>query len=374
MPPLPTEIRTCHPKPITAWIPINQQPVTEIVPVPDVTRPTLSAALQQKLAGGVISIGNFDGVHLGHRSLLRQTRELASNLSGPTIACLFEPHPIVLLRPDAAPKRLTTVAERARRMSSIGIDYLVVCQTSHAMLNLSAETFFHALVQETLNCRGMVEGADFCFGKNRGGDVNLLRSLCDREGIVFNVAEMESTDGQIISSTRIRDALAQGDVASASKMMSAPHRIHGVVSPGDGRGRTLGFPTANLSQIDVLVPSPAVYAGIATVQRSGGNNSSEDTDTDGGTVGEIDTYQAAIHIGPSPTFDSGSSAKVEVHLLDFTGNLYDRTISVDFVDQVRGVIKFDSADAIRNQLQHDILSTRQILSGYFKNPPGSSSK
>lgn len=253
-------------------------------------------------------------------------------------------------------------------MSSIDIDYLVVCQTSHAMLNLSAESFFHALVQETLSCRGMVEGADFCFGKNRGGDVNLLRVLCDREGITFNVAEMKSTDGKAISSTRIRNAITEGSVALASNMMSVPHRIHGVVRRGDGRGRTLGFPTANLAQIDVLVPSPAVYAGIATVQRD-----DEIIQRSGGNDRNADTYQAAIHIGPSPTFDSGSSAKVEVHLLDFTGDLYDRTLSVDFVDQVRGVIKFDSVDAIRSQLQQDILSTRQLLAGHSNNPPGPSS-
>lgn len=307
--------------------------------------------MQSQLQGGVLSIGNFDGVHLGHRSLLGRTRDLADKLSGPAIACLFEPHPIVLLRPNAAPKRLTSVTERARRMEQLGVDFLVVCQTSHAMLNLSAEAFFEALVKETLNCRGMVEGENFCFGKGRLGTVDVLTELCSANNIVFSVAEMESTGGESISSTRIRDALATGDVTTAAEWMSAPHRIGGTVAHGDGRGRTIGFPTANLENIDVIIPAPGVYSGVATIASQQNN---------------AQRYKAAIHLGPSPTFDSGAAAKVEVHLLDFSGDLYDQHMTVDFIGQVRGVEKFDSADALSKQLQQDIQSVRQMLNS----PPG----
>ncbi|MDV6031790.1 MAG: bifunctional riboflavin kinase/FAD synthetase [Phycisphaera sp. RhM] len=311
--------------------------VTEIVSIPDITLPAVDAALQ----GGVVSIGNFDGVHLGHASLLGQTRQLADRLGGPAIACLFDPHPIAILRPELAPKRLTSVEERARRMTRLGIDYLVVCQTSPDLLNLSPERFFDALVGDHLKCRGVVEGENFCFGKDRRGDVEVLRTLCRDRGIEFRVAEMESADGAMISSTRIRDLLAEGNVREAAAMMDTPHLICGVVAQGDRRGRTLGFPTANLEQIDVVIPAGGVYAGFASV----------------GTT----RHPAAIHVGESPTFQSGDSTKVEVHLIGFSGDLYEQTVSVELIDRVRGVVRFESVEAITDQLRKDIQSAQQLL-------------
>lgn len=319
--------------------------MTEIVSLPDVTAPTIDAALR----GGVVSVGNFDGVHRGHASMLGQTRRLADQLGGPAIACLFDPHPIAILRPELAPKRLTSAEERAHRMSKLGIDYLVVCKTSPELLNLSAEAFFHSLVRDNLKCRGMVEGENFCFGKERRGDVTLLRRLCDKCGIEFRVAEMESFDGTMISSTRIRDLLAAGDVGEASEMMGTPHRISGVVAHGDARGRTIGFPTANLDDVDVVVPAPGVYAGIAT---AGGSE-----------------HPAAIHIGESPTFQSGAPNRVEVHLIDFDGDLYDQELSVRFIDRIRGIIQFDSAESLADQLQKDLQSAQRLLDQNQHNEP-----
>ena len=316
--------------------------VTEIVSLSDVTAISIDAALHE----GVLSIGNFDGVHLGHASLLRQTRRLADQLGGPAIACLFDPHPISILRPDLAPKRLTSVQERARRMERLGVDFLVACRTSRELLNLSAESFFQALVRDNLKCRGLVEGENFCFGKDRRGDVDLLHTLCKQHDIEFRVAEMAASDGQMISSTRIRDLLAAGDVRTASQIMAAPHSMTGIVTRGDGRGRTIGFPTANLAEIDVVIPAPGVYAGIATLSGT----------PQGGTL-----HRAAIHIGKSPTFESGESTKVEVHLIDFSGDLYGQTLSVQLVDRVRGVQRFDSAESLVAQLRKDIQSAQQLL-------------
>lgn len=319
--------------------------MTEIVSLSDVSSPVIGAALHH----GVLSIGNFDGVHLGHASLLGQTRALADQFSGPAIACLLDPHPIAILRPELAPKRLTSVQERARRMTHLGIDYLVVCRTSRELLDLSAEAFFDALVRDNLQCRGVVEGENFCFGKDRRGDVNLLRRRCDRAGIKFQIAQMESSGGEIISSTRIRDLLADGDVRAAAEMMANPHKISGVVVHGDARGRTIGFPTANLEKIDVVIPAAGVYAGTVLVD---GHD-----------------RPAAIHIGQSPTFGSGGPSKVEVHLIDFDGDLYDQSLSVQFIDRVRGVIRFDSARALSDQLQHDIQSVQRLLEQHQQNEP-----
>jgi riboflavin kinase/FMN adenylyltransferase len=317
--------------------------VTEIVPIADVTQSTVPAALH----GGVVTIGNFDGVHHGHACLLRQARELADSIGGPTIACLFDPHPIAILRPEAVPKQLTRIPERARRMQPLGIDYLAVCQTSRDLLSLSPEAFFGALVRDRLRCRGMVEGENFRFGQNRAGDVTLLRMLCERYGIEFELSAIQATDGEPVSSTRIRDLLADGDVAAARRLMAAPHRVSGTVSRGDGRGRTIGFPTANLVDADVVVPAAGVYAGIAWL---------DDT-----------PHQAAIHVGLSPTFQAGQATQLEVHLIDFSGELYGRTLRVDFIDRVREVVRFDSADALVHQLQDDIQTARQLLDSYQPN-------
>lgn len=331
-----TLIQTALPCPLAST-------VTEIVPLPDVTAATIGDVLR----GGVLSIGNFDGVHRGHASLLGQTRALADQLGGPAIACLFDPHPIAILRPDLAPKRLTSVDHRAARMSKLGIDYLVVCRTSKKLLSLSAEDFFESLVRVNLRCRGLVEGENFCFGKDRGGDVRLLRSLCQDSGIEFRVAEMAASDGEMISSTRIRNLLAAGDVAGAREMMDAPHLISGTVVQGDARGRAIGFPTANLEDSDVVVPAPGVYVGIAS---AGGTN-----------------YQAAIHIGESPTFGSGTPTRVEVHLIGFSGDLYGQELSVEFYDRVRGIIRFDSAAALAEQLRNDIQTAQQMLDQHQSN-------
>lgn len=293
------------------------------------------------LHGGALSIGNFDGIHVGHASLLARTRAMAERFGGPAIACVFDPHPIAILRPEAEPKRLTTIEERARRLGRIGIDYLVVCQTSRDLLDFTAEEFFQTLVIDNVRCRGMVEGENFCFGKDRGGDVDLLRTACGRESLEFEAMPMRAIAGEMISSTRIRECLLAGEVRAAKDMMATPHRVTGTVIHGDARGRTIGFPTANLQAIDVVIPAPGVYAAIATVDDK--------------------RFQAAVNVGRSPTFGAGHASQVEVHLLDFDGDLYGQALSVDFIDRVRDIAKFDSAAALANQLRQDIESTRNLL-------------
>jgi riboflavin kinase/FMN adenylyltransferase len=215
-------------------------------------------------------------------------------------------------------------------------------------LNLSARDFFETLVRDNLGCKGVVEGENFCFGKDRQGDVDLLKRLCRENDIKFQVAEMESTGGEMISSTRIRDALLAGEVAAASQMMGTPHKVVGRVVPGDARGRTIGFPTANLAQIQVVIPAPGVYAAI-------------------GRIG-MQTFPAAVHIGESPTFGSGDANKVEVHLIGFDGDLYDQQIAVEFVQKIRGIVRFDSPDELTSQLRKDIRSSTELLREFTSEP------
>ncbi len=283
---------------------------------------------------GVITIGNFDGVHKGHAALLREVRHLADQLGGPAVAVILDPHPASILRPEAAPQRLSWIERRAEKMQPLGIDCLVVCETTPQFLQMTADQFFHSLVIQTLAAKAIVEGPNFYFGRDRGGNVDRLQTLCEEESLRLRIVDANEIDGQMISSTRIRTLLQKGRVTEASELLDGPHRIRGIVVEGDGRGRTIGFPTANLDQIDVVVPAVGVYGGLSMV---GGQ-----------------TYRAAIHIGPNPTFDQDGSVKVEIHVLDFHGDLYGQPMLVDVHFRVRDIARFESADALKAQLKKDV--------------------
>jgi riboflavin kinase/FMN adenylyltransferase len=287
---------------------------------------------------GVITIGNFDGVHRGHAALLREVRRLADQLGGPAVAVILDPHPASILRPEAAPQRLSWIERRAEKMQHLGIDCLVVCETTRVFLQMTADQFFHALVVERLAARAIVEGPNFFFGRDRGGNVDRLSTLCEEEKLRLRIVDASQSEGQMISSTRIRGLLKEGRVEEASELLDGPHRIRGTVIPGDRRGRQIGFPTANLDQIDVVVPAAGVYGGLASV----GDRA----------------RQAAIHIGPNPTFDQDGSLKVEIHLLDFQGDLYGQQLLVDLIFKVRDIARFESADALVAQLHQDVASIR----------------
>jgi riboflavin kinase/FMN adenylyltransferase len=320
--------------------------VTHLVRLDDVT---------DTVRGGAISIGNFDGVHLGHAALLAKVRAEADRLGGPAVAVVLDPHPAAILRPDRVPPRLTGLERRAELVSPLGIDFLVVCPVSAEFLRMSAETFFDDLVLRRLGARAIVEGPNFFFGHQRKGDVAYLESLCRVHGIELMVVEPHERpvtraslrrpgnrgDSGMISSTRIRDLIARGEIEAATELLGHPHRIRGRVVRGDGRGRTIGFPTANLTEIDVMVPAPGVYGGVAMPAR--------------------DPRGAAIHIGPRPTFEAHGGEQVEVHVLDFEGDLYGQWLQVDLLTHVRDIARFESADQLIEQLSDDLRTIRHRL-------------
>lgn len=306
--------------------------MTQLVPLDRISDPA---------RGGVISIGNFDGVHRGHAALLRRVRRLADELGGPAVVVILDPHPAAILRPEKAPAKLTWLERRAELLEPLGIDYLVACPIDREFLQLSAETFFENLVLKELAAKGVVEGPNFFFGHRRGGNVETLRELCERHRIACRIADATEAGEALISSTRIREAIREGDVEAAAQMLGRPHRIRGRVVVGAGRGRQIGFPTANLSDIDVLTPGVGVYGGRVWTPDS--------------------VHVAAIHIGPNPTFENDSQTKIEVHLLDYTGDLYDRPLLVDFLSHVRDIARFDSAEQLCEQLARDMQTIRQQL-------------
>jgi riboflavin kinase/FMN adenylyltransferase len=291
---------------------------------------------------GAVTIGNFDGVHRGHCALIEQLRSAAQDVGGPAVVLTFSPHPIEILRPGRLPPPLTTLERKLGLLEEAGVDACITYPTTRELLNLTPQEFFHSVIDQQVAARAIVEGPNFYFGRDRTGDVQLLDAMCRHAGIRLTIVEPNLNDGDYISSSRIRQAVMAGDVGAASDMLGRDYQVRGVVVEGARRGTTIGFPTANLEQMATLVPSPGVYAGSAT--------------SDG------QRYAAAIHIGPNPTFDE-PQRKLEVHLLDYSGNLYNKELVVEFSKQLRKVISFGSVDELVAQLKQDVASAQNIFLG-----------
>jgi riboflavin kinase/FMN adenylyltransferase len=290
--------------------------------------------------GGAVTIGNFDGVHRGHAALVGETSRLAHEVSGPSVVFTFDPHPLQLLRPEQFLPLLTTLEDRARLLIELGADEVIVQRTSHEMLHLTAEQFFHRVLREGLHARALAEGEDFHFGHRRAGDVQLLRSLCKEIGVQLAVLLPVAMEGKVVSSSRVREALARGDVTMASKLLDRPYRLHGRVSTGQKRGKTLGFPTANLDPVRNFVPADGVYAvRVLHDERS---------------------WAGAANIGPNPTFGE-NARKVEVHLIDFSGDLYGQDLTVDFQSRMRDTRPFAGIKELREQLHRDVEQARMLV-------------
>lgn len=280
----------------------------------------------------MVTIGNFDGVHQGHCRLIAGLRELASGLRRPAVAMSFEPHPLEVLRSSYAPTRLTWPERKADLLKQAGADEVLLCKVTPEFLNLTAEEFFKQILKKQLGIAGIVEGPNFGFGRDRVGDVELLQRMCRQEEMEFRLVSLAG-DQMPVSSSLIRKALAKGDVTAAAEWLGRPHRLAGTVVSGDRRGKSLGFPTANLDQIAVQVPAPGVYAVSVYV------------------AGEA--FPGACHIGPNPTFAQAAN-KVEVHIIDFEMDLYDKRIEVDFLSRLRGIRTFENFESLKEQLHSDI--------------------
>ena len=291
------------------------------------------------MRGGFVSIGNFDGVHCGHRSMIALLVERAREHGVPALVFTFDPHPICLLRPQHAPPPLTTTARKLELLETCGVDGVIVYPTDRALLDLTPRAFFEQIIQGSLAAGGLVEGPNFFFGRDRAGDVVLLAELCSATGVRLDVVPPLAIGDMLVSSTEIRRLIQQGRVKTAGELLGAPYRLQGMVGEGARRGRTLGFPTANLSEVATVMPADGVYAGRVSVD---GN-----------------LHIAAINIGPNPTF-AEQNRKVEVHLLDFRGDLYGRSLEVDLLDRMRDTVPFADIEALRSQLERDILQARAL--------------
>jgi riboflavin kinase/FMN adenylyltransferase len=295
--------------------------------------------LPEDLRHGAVTIGNFDGVHRGHARLVERLLAQAADLGGPAVVFTFDPHPVRLLRPEAAPPPLTWTDRKAELLSELGVTATIAYPTDESLLALSPDEFFDQIIRQKLAARGMVEGPNFFFGHGRGGNIETLWQLCTGAGVALEIVPPVDVAGQIVSSSRVRQAIAAGDVDLARELLTRPYRVRGMVTHGAGRGGKIGFPTANLAAIDTLLPAVGVYAGRAHT-----------------TAG---SWPAAVNIGPNPTFGE-SALKVEVHLIDFAGSLYGQPLELDFVSRLRGVQTFASVEALKAQLASDVSATREM--------------
>lgn len=291
-----------------------------------------------------VVIGNFDGVHLGHRHVLERAREVADAGGLTLVAVTFDPHPMAVLRPEHAPTALTSVELRAELLAAAGADALFALPFDRDVAAWSPQEFISRVLVDGLGARAVVVGANFRFGNRAAGDVTTLREAGEAAGFT---AEGIALDGgpQVWSSTYIRTCLAAGDVAGAAEALGRAYAVRGVVVRGDQRGRELGFPTANVPT-DTLTAAPAdgVYAGW--LRR---------LDTD-------ETFPAAISVGTNPTFHGERARRVESYVLDRTDlELYGVEVEVSFVHRLRGMVTFESVEKLVEQMDADVVRARELL-------------
>jgi len=297
--------------------------------------------LPTELLRGAVSIGNFDGVHRGHSRIIERLIAKAREFDGPAVVFTFDPHPVRLLRPEAAPPPLTWTERKAELLVELGIDSMIAFPTDEALLSLEAEEFFDRIVCRKLQARAMVEGPNFRFGRGRRGNIDMLAELCRRADVALEIVEPLLAGERYVSSSRVRECVAAGAVREAAEMLTRPYRIRGLVTHGARRGSQIGFPTANIDAVDTLLPADGVYACHALLDEQ--------------------SWPAAVNIGPNPTF-AEHRRKVEAHLIGFTGSLYGQPLEVEFLQRLRGVQPFDSVEQLQSQLARDIERARQIAS------------
>jgi len=292
--------------------------------------------------GGAVTVGNFDGVHRGHRELILAAERQAEHLGGPTVAVTFDPPPTHLLYPNTVKPPLTTLVQRAELLGEAGADFVVVLQADAGLASLSPIAFFEDVLRGLFQAKAVVEGYNFRFGRNRAGDGEQLRSLCDAAGVTFEEVSPLMIAGEAVSSSRVRAALLACDVVAATLHLGRRYSLQGTVVTGAQRGRTLGFPTANLADVPTVLPGNGVYAVTAMVDDR--------------------TYAAAANIGPNPTFGD-DSRKIEVHLIDFSGDLYGRNLKIEFVQRMRETKPFSGIATLKAQLQLDIAAAIAACEG-----------
>ena len=301
--------------------------------------------IEKPFKNAVITIGNFDGVHIGHQALFYEVIEKADSIGGTSIVMTFDPHPVRVLKQNGHLPLITLNEQKIELIENSGIDVLICTQFNKAFAAISAKEFVENLLLKCIGMKAIVVGKDYTFGRNREGNLELLQTYADNLGFEVIVADWVQTSKGLpnrISSTRTRELVMAGEVAEAKKLLGRYYQIRGVVTTGRNRGgRLLGFPTANITLHDELCPKNGVYAvSIDCMEKK---------------------YHGVANIGYSPTFDDGVFS-VEVHILDFNENIYGQKIRVNFVQRIRDEIKFSDITELSDAIRKDIEKARKTLS------------
>jgi riboflavin kinase/FMN adenylyltransferase len=299
---------------------------------PEGTRP--AAPLPPLPNGSTVTVGSFDGVHLGHQAVLREVDRRARAAGRARVLVTFDPHPLEVVNPDAAPPLLTTGPERLEILAQSPLDYVVLVRFDRHLADLTPEGFVREVLLERCGVRDLVIGHDHGFGRGRSGDVETLRRLGATGGFDVDVVDPVDFGGQHVSSSRIRRAVAGGDLTTAAAMLGRPYGVVGRVGQGERRGRLLGVPTINLSELSArkLLPPDGVYAVLVEWR--------------GGRVGGM------MNQGPRPTFQDGRRI-LEAHLFGFEGDLYGEWVRIEWVERLRDIERFDSVQQLQKQLERD---------------------
>lgn len=292
----------------------------------------------------VVTPGNHDGVHLGHRALIDAAKRTADAHGWQTLAMCFEPHPTAVLVPERAPVLITDMQRRVEILKGAGCDDVVVLPFDSEFSKMTPDQFVERVLLEACHAKGVVVGPDFHFGYKRSGNIATLRQWGEREGFTVELVEPVMFKGEAVSSTRLRRILREdGNVEDAAVMMTRVHEATGHIVQGDQRGREIGFPTANLEVGPLVLPKDGVYAVVARVLGEAG----------------APLLRGVANLGNRPTFDAGRS--VEVHLFGFDGDLYGKRMRVGFVARIRGELKFDGLEPLRGQINRDCDEAKNAL-------------
>ena len=288
-----------------------------------------------------ITIGVFDGVHRGHRHLIARLVREARGVGSLAGVVTFKNHPITVLRPGVEVRFLTDLDERVRLLNELGVDFVVPIRFDRELANLSSRDFLTQLY-ESLRMRRLIVGPDFAMGRDRDGTLDTLPAIGESIGFSFESVDLMTDSAGVVKSTTIRNRIAEGDVSRAAKLLGRNFAITGIVGHGEERGRELGFPTANLELgSDLMFPGDGIYATRAHL--------------------ESGSYMAATSIGVRPTFDDVENRTIEAYLLDFSGDIYGQTLRLEFVQHLRGEEKFDTLQALLDQMDEDVRQTRDML-------------
>ena len=297
--------------------------------------------LEKPLTNPVLTIGNFDGVHKGHLALFDKVKKLAHDIDGQSVVMTFEPHPIKVVKPGNGPPLITPVEQKLKLIADAGIDVILCLPFNKEFAGISANDFVNELLVKKIGVKEIVVGYDYNFGAGRQGNIDLLRKMGDELGFRVHVVEPIHLNSTLVSSTSIRNLVKEGNLAEAKRLLGRDYQITGIVKTGMGRGgKILGFPTANLTPVDELIPRKGVYAVKAYINEK--------------------EYDGVCNIGNNPTF-GGTVLSIETHVLDFSGNIVGEKFTIKFILRLRDEVTFRSKDELAEQIERDVIKAREVL-------------